>query len=116
MYVISGSSVSVIDVMVVDVQDSVPDASESTDEEVVTPDDAVMSVLVRVSVPLDVMENTGALQEEVSVTLTDSTVNNPVLTLASVFDPLIVSAGFVDDALLMVTVFVEAGSVLVDGE
>ena len=110
VYVINGAFVSVIDVIVDDEHEKVPDPNESKDADVVTPEDAVMSVLDRVSVPLDVMENRGALHVDVSVIESVS-----VLTLASVFDPLIVSAGFVVEALVTVTVFVDAERVPVDG-
>ena len=116
--VIRGVSVSVIDVIEEDEHDRVPDPNERRDEDVVTSeeDEEVISVLVRVSVPFDVMENRGTVHADVSVMERQSIVNDPLDTLTNVFDPPIVSSGFVLDALVTVIVFVVIEKVLVGEE
>ena len=116
--VIRGASVSVIEVIEEDEQDRVPDPNERREEEVVTSeeDEEVISVLVRVSVPLDVMENRGTVHGDVSVMERQSIVNDPLDTLTNVFDPPIVSCGLVLDALVIVIVFESTENVLVGEE
>ena len=114
--VIKGASVSVIDVIEEDEHVKVPYPNERRDVDIVTLSDAVISVLFRVSVPLDVIENRDALHVDVSVIESVSILNDPVLTLASVFDPLIVSFGFDEDAFVIVTLFVRIERVFVDGK